>query len=163
MNQTLIENNHYCDMAWNYCKELHALTGEELPNKIELCSKYIGYMLDPNIVVKKIYKDSEFVGFIIFENVAAESETGIVPFDWFVMESYVMPEYRKQGLMGNALKEFCGDQKIKLIGYVTLNENDYADSFWKKRFSEMGFKVTRDDKLFPMFDDVRGYIARKGE
>ena len=160
MNQTLIENNHYCDMAWNYCKELYALTGEELPNKIELCSKYIGYMLDPNIIVKKIYKSGEFVGFIIFENIQQE---GVInpPFDWFVMESYVMPEYRKQGLMGNALKEFCKDQKISNIGYVVLNENNYANRFWKHRFEEMGFSIERNDKIYTMFDGIKGYIAKK--
>ena len=162
MNQTLIENNHYCDMAWNYCKELHAMTGEELPNKFDLCGKYIGYILDPTIVVKKIYKGSEFVGFVIFENVKAESETGNVPFDWFIMESYVEDIFRQMGLMSKAVKEFCEDQKITSIGYVTLDANTYADNFWKHRFSEMGYNLERNDKLFPMFDDIKGYIARKG-
>ena len=160
MNQTLIENNHYCDMAWAYCQELHAMTGEELPDKIELCSKYIGYILDPNIVVKKIYKSGEFVGFIIFENIQQE---GVVnpPFDWFIMESYIEPTHRKNGLMGKALTEFCKDQKISNIGYVVLNENKYADHFWKHRFEKMGFSIERNDKIYTMFDGVKGYVAKK--
>ena len=156
--QEIKENNRYCEMAMDYVKELSAMNGDELPNPIDLNTKYISYIFDPNIVVKKLYKDSKFVGFIIFESLIWQTE--YPPFEWYVMETYVKPEYRKQGLVSKALKDFTVDHSVKSYGYVVLNENDYADNFWKNRFKELGFKVERKDDYFKQFDGCKGYIAK---
>lgn len=152
--QEILENNQYVKMAYDYCKELRSMTGEPLPNVIELHTQYISYIFDSRIVVKKLYKDNKFVGFVIFERVEDE------PFKWYLMESYVMPEYRKQGIMADGVKDFCMEHKIKSLGYVTLNENNYADSYWKKILPKLGFKVDRNDRYFEQFENCRGYIAR---
>ena len=149
----VLENNQYVNMAYDYCKELHSMTGEPLPSVIELHTQYISYIFDSRIVVKKLYKDCNFVGFVIFEKVENE------PVEWYLMESYVMPEYRKQGVMARGVYEFIIDHHVKTIGYVTLNENDYANAYWKKLFNEMQMKVERKDEYFIQFPNCRGYVA----
>lgn len=154
--QQIFENNRYVKLAYDYCKELCSMTGETMPRVMDLNTRYISYVFEDGIVVKKLYKDSEFVGFVIFEKIPND-----IPYmDWFIMESYVEPKYRRQGIMSKGVKDFISDHKIKTIGYVTLPQNNTADRYWRNFFIGLGFNVERKDEYFKQFDDCRGYIAK---
>lgn len=74
------------------------------------------------------------VGYVIVEKKHSESS---LPddIDYFIVESYIRPEYRKRGFMTRAFVDYCYENRGKYLYYV-LNDNKGADKFWRLLFED---------------------------
>ena len=92
-------------------------------------------------VIHKEFTDNDrhvwlqFFGFVIVGSHAPYSH----PFsDYSICEAYVLPEYRKRGLMTSvvcSLVEECPGKYSLLV----LDHNEYAKNFWSKVFASMRY------------------------
>ena len=73
------------------------------------------------------------VGFIIISNYGDLDIMGDYDyrFDYFILDSYIEPAYRRQGLMEKALRELL-DRKPGTYGLYILKKNEPALNLWKK-------------------------------
>ena len=159
-NSTAVDKSLYLSLVHAYAKELAEIEHNMPGNEFELNVMYISFLNTDNIECHKlINSDNDFVGFVLLESLKADSTA---PFDCFIMESYVAPKSRKQGLLKNEVEKYIADNSIKSFGYVVLKHNHNADDYWKKFFSENGFEIERCNKTFPSkFKGCKCYIARK--
>ena len=73
------------------------------------------------------------VGFILISNYGDLDIMGDYDyrFDYFILDSYIEPAYRRQGLMEKALRELL-DRKPGTYGLYILKKNEPALNLWKK-------------------------------
>ena len=120
---------------WKYLKELEEIKGDKWQESEEeqktWCDDYIkkSYYIWTDIRFM-----DQIVGFLI---------TGVKPdchpsCDYFICQSYVLPEYRNKGLMTDAVNKFV---KLHLGRYcmIILKNNNYAKKFWDNRFEDLGY------------------------
>lgn len=59
--------------------------------------------------------------------------------DYFIAESYIKPEYRREGIMSDRISDW-----IKTYGGMfclfVLNNNEIAKKFWNKLFDDLGYE-----------------------
>lgn len=72
-----------------------------------------------------IYHGVEIVGFILLTN----GPHCPVAYDWFVMECYVDPKYRRKHLMKNAMQKVIQSHP-GTFGMFILSKNKVAADFW---------------------------------
>ena len=160
LNSDAKDKSLYLSLVHEYAKELAEIEHDTPGNEFELNVMYIDFLNTDNIeCYKLINSNNDFAGFVLLENLKADTTA---PFDCFIMESYVEPNSRKQGLLQNKLKDYISKKNINSFGYVVLKHNYNADGYWKKFFSENGFLVERNNKAFPpKFKGCKCYIAKK--
>lgn len=86
-----------------------------------------------NIEWIDVRKNGTIVGFLII----GTGEECHRDADYFIMQTYIKPEYRRQGIMKNVLERYFSAHKgVYCLDIIKTNEN--AKKFWKSVFK--GFK-----------------------
>ncbi len=82
-----------------------------------------------------IYKDDKIVGFLIMSSApVCHPDT-----DYLLNQTYILPEYRKQGLMSGALRWFMKKHPRSSYSIVILRKNKWARHFWQSFFDSIGY------------------------
>ncbi len=82
-----------------------------------------------------IEKDGKVVGFLIMSKAPdCHPQT-----DYFLNQTFVLPEYRKQGLMSSTLKKFIAKHPRKKYSVIILRKNKWARHFWQGFFLTQGY------------------------
>lgn len=122
------------EMISRYLDELTDIGG--LPRKTEEeKQEYFSVMMrEPNMDWKDIRVDGKIIGFLV---------TGTPPnchpdADYYLEETYIIPEYRKQGYMSSAASEFL-ETHPGTYCLLIMDRNGYAIRFWQHRFTEAGY------------------------
>ncbi len=82
-----------------------------------------------------IKKDGKIVGFLIMSTAPdCHPQT-----DYFLNQTFVLPEYRKQGLMSTTLKQFISEHPGKKYSIIIHRKNKWARTFWQAFFLTIGY------------------------
>ena len=100
-----------------------------------ICDEYIN---SPNVSWKNIFNDkNEIVGFLLM---GKDYEDDYIQSDYFILEAYVLPEWRRKGLMSERMKRYINNHPGKYAALIyTKNKN--AATFWNHIFESNGFKA----------------------
>ena len=93
------------------------------------------------------------VGFIIISNYGDLDLMGDYDyrFDYFILDTYIEPAYRRQGLVEKALRELL-DRKPGTYGLYILKKNEPALNLWKKLW-----------KTYPQTDEIELIKDKSGQ
>lgn len=93
------------------------------------------------------------VGFILISNYGDLDIMGDYDyrFDYFILDSYIEPAYRRQGLVEKALRELL-DRKPGTYGLYILKNNEPALNLWKKLW-----------KTYPQTDEIELIKDKSGQ
>lgn len=92
-------------------------------------------------VIYPVCDDGELVGFLII-GTAPDCHPAC---DYYICQTYVLPEHRRKGLMGRLVSEFLKAHPGKYC--LDVIDGNSALCFWNKVFTENGFEETH-------FEDV---------
>lgn len=119
------------DLYIDYDKELCSLPGMIFDEK-RTRSYATGMVLRKDMDWNLIVKEGEAIGFLIIK----ANENG---YDYYVVDTYIKPEYRNQGIMtSHVLKTFEGFRG-KTIGLTIIQNNYLGMSFWRSIFKKLGY------------------------
>lgn len=94
-----------------------------------------------------ILADGEEVGMLIMSTPPnCHPET-----DFYISQAYVLPEYRRRGLMSAALEEYMASHVGK-YGLIILQGNEEAEKFWFRFFEKHGFEAFSVQKIIALKD-----------
>lgn len=129
-----------------YCKELSQYDNEEFEegSDVEMLDAYL--QMDGCKVIE-IKQDKKLVGFLItLQNSFMYKELKIC-------EAYILPEYRRKGLMTKAVNKAVNRIEHKNVKMLVYDKNP-AKVFWKKLLSDMGYKNLA---MFPFTENITEY------
>ena len=121
----------------DYVKELEKIRNLPFPDsnaeKRKWCQDYLDNSYYNWIDIRD--NNSEIIGFLII---------GTKPdchpdCDYFICQSYIIPENREHHFMTNTVYEFVTNHKGKYC-LMILDSNEYANNFWFKLFKDLGCK-----------------------
>lgn len=123
----------FCD----YINELQAIKGLPGLGRAELQESYRSYVEEPSTEWIDIFTDETttvLAGFLI---------VGYPPnchphADFYIEESYIEPEYRRQGRMTLAVSQFIEAHEGVYCLFI-IHKNEPALRFWPKIFQEHGY------------------------
>lgn len=79
-------------------------------------------------------ENGEIVGFLIIgQNTNCHPDA-----DFFIDQAYILPKFRKRGLMTKAISEFIEENRGRFCLFI-IDNNTYARSFWFKTFAGLGY------------------------
>lgn len=119
-------------MFLRYMGELSAFHSQKNSDPIRTYEDY--YLSDASLSKMFIVNNGNIVGFIILQYV--DESYGIVYPKWYIVEFYISPEYRRQGLGLETVKYFCTTRSNHFFIYI-LERNAIAKHFWNKVASEL--------------------------
>lgn len=131
MDRDFIRHKLYTD----YLKELEAIRGLPFPDSPDdkwfWCQDYI---TSPHSRWIDIEANGKIVGFLIIDS-APDCHPKC---NYFIAQSFIMPEYRKKHLMSDAVSKFVKEHGGKYC-LMLIDKNDYAKKFWFSLFERLGY------------------------
>lgn len=155
---TMYEEKHM--LYQRYVSELNESFSDEryrIPEEDarEDCDEYI---CDKDATWKNIFSaDGKLVGFLIIGKGGDERHPDSIR---SVAQAYVLPEYRRQGLMTAALADYESRHR-GVWSLLVIWGNTAAKAFWEKRFAELGYTPVSLDTGY-VRDDLRGEFCLLG-
>ena len=148
MNKTVFDL--YCD----YKRELWSYTGEHYEDEL-LREWYEMLVADPSCMIYPIVRFGKSIGFVILQTINCDIPK-------YIIDAYVMPEYRKQGYM-TLLLDSMSSQIGKEVCLYVIKSNYTAREFWKNYFSLRGYEMESGDGLpgMPTDEFVDFWVFRK--
>lgn len=141
MDRNFIRHELYSD----YLKELEAIRGLPFPDSPDdkwfWCQDYINSDYSNWI---DIFSDGLQVGFLIIDT-APDCHPKC---NYFIAQSFIMPEYRKKHLMTDAVQRFVTEHGGKYC-LMIIDKNSYARDFWFKLFDSLGYESFPGTRVFP--------------
>lgn len=121
-----------------YVNELNKFRPDNPETETEAREQCDIYISSPDCTWKNIFAPdtNELVGFLILGKSGKEKHPDT---DRAIAEAYVAPEYRRQGLMTAAVKDYESRHKCT-YSLLVLRENMDALSYWEKLFDEMHYR-----------------------
>lgn len=78
--------------------------------------------------------------------------------DYFIAETYIRPEYRREGIMSDRISDWIKTYGGKFCLFV-LSKNEVAKKFWKNVFDRCGYEPY---ELSDVADDMNGHLIQFG-
>lgn len=133
---TILSNAERLKLWSKYVQELDEISGTRVMPLYQILENFDKTIKDPDTQWIDICSpsDGSFVGFFV-----VGTKTNCHPdADYYIQEAYVIPEYRRNGLMSSTVKKFVGSHEGVYCLFI-INGNVVAKFFWKKIFSELGY------------------------
>lgn len=131
----LITYSTRCALYDEYCKELSKFDPQIYASRTEVMKWCQDYM-DENYTWLDITVAGRTIGFIIIGEKALGAD--ISPqFDYFIEQTYIMPDYRRKGFVFNVLNKFVSKHKGK-YGLLIIQNNFKARDFWRYTIPRLG-------------------------
>ena len=134
--QHTIEEYH--QIYYEYCLELNQYCDEDISDRAE-SDKYCD-----DLRTGTYYKwidiendNGQLIGFLVTSQIDCHPDA-----DFHVAQSFVKPEYRKQGYMTKAVHEQLKKNK-GIWCLLILKDNEYAYKFWNDVFKSAGYEWKR--------------------
>lgn len=123
-------------MFLDYKRELCAISGyDELVDPVEDYIKDCNFFqTDEDAEWLSISKKGKEIGFIV----VLHGRLVAPPLDYFIEDTYILPEYRRQGIMKRAVEELL-EEHAGLYGLEIIDENKPAHKFWRTIVGERWF------------------------
>lgn len=144
------------EMYLEYKQELCAITDKIPTNKDDrnYLKSYKFIAEHPEVVewVPIYSEDGHEAGFVLISLYGDLDEVGDYDyrFDYFILDSYVEPAYRRQGLMKNMLKSILSE-RTGTFGVYILNKNEPALELWKNLW-----------KTYPLTEEIELLKNKEG-
>lgn len=124
MLQKIHDNTlHFFDEMWlDYTKEIGVKSSDFETN--ENRSDYL------------IIHNKKIAGFALI----GEYPDSFSPFDIFVQDFYIKPEFRNQGIGSESMAEIIDLHEAPAVSLFILDNNDVAYKFWQRLFNIIGFE-----------------------
>lgn len=135
MGLDLIVYSTRCALYDEYCKELSKFDPDIYPSREEVSRWCNGY-LDNGYTWLDITIADRTIGFVIIAE-KGKTDENHKQFDFFIEQTYILPDYRRHGFVFNVLKKFTEKHKGK-YGLVVLQKNFRAQDYWKSTFARLG-------------------------
>lgn len=120
----------------DYLSELEKIRGipftDSPDEKWSWCQDYI---TSPHSRWIDIEANGKIVGFLIIDS-APDCHPKC---NYFIAQSFIMPEYRKKHLMTDAVQRFVTEHGGKYC-LMIIDKNTYARNFWFKLFDSLGYE-----------------------
>lgn len=78
--------------------------------------------------------------------------------DYFIAETYIRPEYRREGIMSDRISDWIKTYGGKFCLFV-LSKNEVAKKFWENVFDRCGYEPY---ELSDVADDMNGHLIQFG-
>lgn len=128
----------------DYKHELSKMQGDEDMIPISVRSADFKYIMgNDEFDWVPISEGGMDIGFIIVSKGSVAAKHGV---DYYIEESYIEKEYRKQGRMTKAVKEYLAEHKGK-YGFVMMKVNNVSHAFWGSIFPDMKVTNSHDSTL----------------
>ena len=108
------------------------------------------YIISRNENELEVFSRVQCVGFLIIEKNTPESKLPPEA-DYFIIDSYIKPEFRGKDLMKSALISYLCENRGDYLYYV-LNKNENAKTFWSLMFEKTLDKKIEVANQFNEFD-----------
>lgn len=108
----------------NYIKYLYNLRNEPITDT--QITESFNAMLESEREDKALIVDINDKGFFII----GKNDNCHPDFDYYIIDTYLDPKYRRQHIMQNAINNFIKNHKGSYMLFI-LNNNDPAHMFWK--------------------------------
>lgn len=122
---------------YKYVRELDNISGTRAMPLLEILKNFDKTIKDPNTQWIDILSsvDGSLAGFFV-----VGTKNNCHPdADYYIQEAYILPKYRRNGIMSLIVKEFVENHE-GIYCLLIINGNEIAKSFWGKVFSELGYK-----------------------
>ena len=96
------------------------------------------------------------VGFVIFGKEYPEKHPDSLR---SIAQAYVLPEYRRRGLMSAVVSDYM-TRKRGVFSLLVVNGNEYAAGFWKRFFEKNGYTAAQLSPVKHEDDDVTMYAYK---
>jgi predicted acetyltransferase len=116
-------------------ENMRGLPASERTTSSEIKEWCKDYYENPHYTWIDIYHENQIVGFLII----ADKENCHPDCDYFIVQSYVEPKFRKKHLMTNAVHSFVSTHKANYC-LVIVNNNKFAYDFWFHLFRDLCYK-----------------------
>lgn len=130
------------DLYIDYDSELCQLPGM-IYDKQRISSWATGMVLRNDIKWNVIANEGEAIGFLI-----TDSNEEVA--DVYVVDTYILPEYRRQGLMSAHVLKTFEEYKGKTIGLSVIQSNYSGMKFWRSIFKAL--------KVIPELNIEGGFV-----
>jgi len=165
------QRQNYLDAAYAYDLELQSFRKAPFrpASKEEILEYYEDFEGLPGAKIYHLDYNDEYAGFLIATDFPKEfgKEFKSKHKGFHIEEAYVLPKYRRKGIMTKAVSKAISDYKSDAgidpeITYFILKENKNAIRFWNKTFMNLAY--TEDYVVNDFFYDTYEFylmLARK--
>ena len=144
------------ELYWVYKNKLRELI-QEKPITFDEAKSWYQHFIDADCYMVRIYDDAKQIGFVVI----AVNDNCPEPFDYYIWDCYLVPEYRKQHIMWDVMQSFVGDHPGKYCLFLILN-NLPAKCFWEKLFTYFCYQRwtgTKYSDILAMEDDKTKFFG----
>ena len=154
--ETVSDKRRFEKMYRDYIEELGQYSSECLSRNSITRSSFEGMYSYPFIVPRLIYNDrKEPVGFYLI----AFGEGTYPLTDFYIVEFYILPQYRNKGEGKKAVKEIFKNHPGVYCKFV-LKKNIGALNFWKRVKEDFGCEDIKDRSLNDTPDDCLSFVFK---
>ena len=134
-----------------YCEELDLFRPIPLAETDAVLDNWCDcYISATNCSWRNIFnEENELVGFLIIGKDGCEKHPHA---DFGIAQAYVDPNYRKNGLMTQAVNEYIEKHK-GIYSVLVIKQNEYALNFWNNLFTKAGYVPHELDTRFVNNED----------
>lgn len=133
-------SNQDLEMYYTYKSELWDILGCEYYSKNVVSSWYNNILRSKSFLIR-ILDSSDLIGFIVI----AFDENCPKPFDYYIWDCYIIPEYRNKSIISGYMKIFIKNHPGKYCLFLIEN-NISAKNLWSSIFSNCGYKKIKFHK-----------------
>lgn len=133
----------YMEELWLYCPE------DKREDDVALREGYDELMNTDRVHFHKIYHANQYIGFLVIEELKEKDRENLKT-KYYVNEAYIVPEYRKIGLMSSALDQILSQIPSESICLHVIRNNPAAIDFWMSYFRKRQYN-------YMFLPDYEGY------
>lgn len=126
-------NNKRLELYNHYITELSAYNPELAKEKNSTINGWATSYIKEGNWIDIVGDSGQLCGFLIISSLPEDCHPDC---DWYICQAYVIPEYREQGFMTNAVFKFIRNNP-GIYGFDILRGNDYAEKFWLNIFKKI--------------------------
>jgi predicted acetyltransferase len=129
-----------------YCGELNTFREPDVEQQgmFEMYENCEEYFRAEDCTWHDIWMDDQIIGFIVIGKHAPYCHPDT---DYAICEAYILPEYRRRGLMTSVVRSLVEDDPGR-YSLLVLVGNKYAQKFWPKVFASMRYKSCDLDEQY---------------
>lgn len=121
-------------MFFQYLKELYSISGSPLLTREQQEQLYRQCFMDGAQWIDITNGKGQVIGFIII----ATHPNCHPDADWYIQETYIVPEYRNQGYMSRWVSKWLSEVQATICLFI-LNKNTCALRFWQHIFHKNNY------------------------
>ena len=145
-NEIKPQSDGLFSLYWRYKKELWGMTGSKGFSRKSVYGWYKD-ILSYDLFLANVFVGGNQAGFVFI----ACGDNCPMPFDYYVMDCYILPEHRHHGIMYSVLTDFVGSHPGGYCLFI-IDSNAPAKRFWEKVFGRFFYK---EQELVNLLSEIK--------